>query len=82
MPAFSPTHKEEEIWHIVAFLRHLPEITKEEQQVLKARGSEEEHHHGEGAEAAGKPEGKGEVTPPAGGKPGHAHPPGTAPHKD
>ncbi len=27
MPAFGPTHPEEEIWKIVAFLRHLPELT-------------------------------------------------------
>jgi mono/diheme cytochrome c family protein len=82
MPAFSPTHKEEEIWHIVAFLRHLPEITKEEQQVLKAGRSEEEHHHGEGGETAGKPEGQEEQKPAGEGKPGHTHPPGTTPHKD
>src|ERR1700693_4736450 len=66
MPAFSPTHKEEEIWNIVAFVRHLPEITKEEQQILRA-GRAEEEHHGEAAEAGG---------------PGHTHAPGTAPHKD
>ena len=82
MPAFSPTHKEEEIWHIVAFLRHLPEITKEEQQVLRAGGSEEEHHHGEGGETAGKVEGQQEQNPTGEGKPGHTHPPGTTPHKD
>ena len=68
MPAFSPTHKQEEIWKIVAFVRHLPEITKEEQQLLKA-GHEEEEHHQETAEA-GQPETGGEEkpgpTPPAG----------------
>ena len=78
MPAFSPTHKEEEIWKILAFVRHLPEITKEEQQALKAGHEEEEHHH-EG-EGAGKP---AEESKPAGEeKPGHVHPPGTKPHKD
>lgn len=40
MPAFGPTHKEETIWKIVAFLRHLPEITKEEQKAL-ANGHED-----------------------------------------
>lgn len=44
MPAFSPTHKPEQIWQIVAFLRHLPEITADEQKALKAGGEEEEHH--------------------------------------
>src|SRR5512143_871196 len=36
MPAFKPTHKPEEIWKIVAFMRHLEEITSEEQKALKA----------------------------------------------
>lgn len=36
MPAFGPTHKDPEIWKIVAFLRHLPRITKDEQAALKA----------------------------------------------
>jgi len=35
MPAFGPTHKDAEIWKIVAFLRHLPQITKDEQAALK-----------------------------------------------
>jgi len=35
MPAFGPTHKEEEVWKIVAFLRHLPELTPEEEKQLK-----------------------------------------------
>jgi mono/diheme cytochrome c family protein len=46
MPAFSPTHKPEEIWHIVSFMRHLPELTAEEQKALKAGEKEaEEHRH-------------------------------------
>ncbi len=78
MPAFSPTHKEDEIWKIVAFVRHLPEITKEEQQTLKA-GQEGEEHHRE-AEETGKPEAGKE---PAGGEnPGQTPPPGTTPRKD
>lgn len=36
MPAFGPTHKDPEIWKIVAFLRHLPQVTKDEQAALKA----------------------------------------------
>ncbi len=35
MPAFGPTHKDEEVWKIVAFLRHLPELTQEEEKQLK-----------------------------------------------
>src|SRR5712692_9137251 len=79
MPAFSPTHKPDECWKVVAFLRHLPEITEEEKKILKAGTEESEHHHDAG-EAAGKP---GEEKPkPEEGKPAHQHPPGTKPHKD
>jgi len=80
MPAFSPTHKQDEIWQIVAFVRHLEEITPAEQQVLKA-GSEEEEHHREGEEPGAKPEGK-EKESAGEEKSGHTHPPGTKPHKD
>ena len=45
MPAFGPTHKEEEIWKIVAFLRHLPELSKEEEKALGAGGEHGEHEH-------------------------------------
>lgn len=47
MPAFSPTHKPDEIWKIVAFIRHLPELTNDEQTILKASGEEAERHHDE-----------------------------------
>lgn len=39
MPAFGPTHKDEEIWKIVAFLRHLPVLTPEEEKALAAAPS-------------------------------------------
>jgi mono/diheme cytochrome c family protein len=35
MPAFSPTHSEEELWKLVAALRRLPELTAEEEAALK-----------------------------------------------
>ncbi len=38
MPAFGPTHSDEEIWKIVAFVRRLPALSPEDQQELK-RGS-------------------------------------------
>ena len=41
MPAFGPTHKDEEIWKLVAFLRHLPSLTAEEQKALKEGGGPE-----------------------------------------
>jgi mono/diheme cytochrome c family protein len=43
MPAFGPTHKDPEIWKIVAFLRHLPQISKDEQAALKADSKGGEH---------------------------------------
>jgi mono/diheme cytochrome c family protein len=36
MPAFGATHKERQIWEIVAFLRHLPSITPDEEKALEA----------------------------------------------
>ncbi len=48
MPAFSPTHDEQEIWKIIAFVRHLPVLTAAEREQLNAgRESEESHHHAE-----------------------------------
>jgi mono/diheme cytochrome c family protein len=67
MPAFGPTHGENELWQIVAFLRHLPEITEEEKAQLKGAKEQAEHHH--------------EEAPPS-TKPEHTHPPGTPPHAD
>ena len=50
MPAFSPTHKPEEIWKIVSFVRHLPNLTDAEVAGLKAgRAAQEDHHHEEAA---------------------------------
>ena len=69
MPAFSPTHGENEIWQIVAFVRHLPEITDAEAGELQLQTELEEHHHEEAAQ-------------PGGAKPEHTHPPGTPPHED
>jgi mono/diheme cytochrome c family protein len=34
MPAFGPTHSEEEIWSIIAVIRHLPQLTEEERAFL------------------------------------------------
>jgi mono/diheme cytochrome c family protein len=46
MPAFGPTHTDEEIWHTVAFIRHLPDLTAQERDSLRAVTGEEAHHHG------------------------------------
>lgn len=45
MPAFGETHTDEEIWHIVAFVRHLPKITDAEKESLRPAASDMEHHH-------------------------------------
>lgn len=50
MPAFGATHKERQIWEIVAFLRHLPSITPEEEKALAAANREHEEHGEEGKE--------------------------------
>lgn len=46
MAAFGKTHDDKEIWHIVAFVRHLPDLTDAERQSLMAAGKEEGDHHG------------------------------------
>jgi mono/diheme cytochrome c family protein len=46
MPAFGPTHTDKEIWDIVAFVRHLPDLSVQEQDLLRAATDEEAHHHG------------------------------------
>ncbi len=76
MPAFAPSHKEQEIWEIVAFLRHLPELSSEEQKELKAATEEQkEHHHESAASASTSAEAES-------AKPAHTHPRGSKPHKD
>jgi mono/diheme cytochrome c family protein len=52
MPAFGPTHTDEEIWKIVAFLRHLPELSAEERDFLREGAEDEAHHHEEGSHEA------------------------------
>lgn len=71
MPAFSPTHKEEEIWKIVAFVRHLEELSPDEEKALHAATDEAEHHHA-GEEPAAAPMKPTPLT--------HTHAPGTPPH--
>ena len=61
MPAFGPTHKEEELWKIVSFLRHLPELSPEEEKTLKPAAEESEHHH---AEAGEEPAAEAKTKPP------------------
>jgi mono/diheme cytochrome c family protein len=38
MPAWGPSHSDERIWNMVAFLQRLPELSADEYQILTARG--------------------------------------------
>ena len=49
MPAFGPTHDEEELWSMVSFVRRLPGLHKNEYEVMikeAGRHKEEGHPHG------------------------------------
>jgi mono/diheme cytochrome c family protein len=54
MPAFGPTHTDEEIWKIVAFIRHLPNLSPQERDSLREATGEDEHHHGGETEVSPK----------------------------
>ena len=46
MPAWGPTHDDQRIWAMVAFLQKLPELTPEQYQILTARDeSNVSSHH-------------------------------------
>jgi len=50
MPAFGPTHKDEELWSIVAFLKRLPDLSPEEYKAMEKAAQEKQHEHGESHE--------------------------------
>lgn len=45
MPAFGPTHSDEEIWKILAFVKHLPELSEQERMQLKEAIAAGRHGH-------------------------------------
>jgi mono/diheme cytochrome c family protein len=45
MPAWGPTHDDERIWAMVAFLQRLPELTLEQYQILTAREAGDANQH-------------------------------------
>lgn len=49
MPAWGPTHSDEKLWSIVAFLKKYPELSADQYQAMGKRGGKppEEHHHEE-----------------------------------
>ena len=45
MPAFGPTHSDEELWDLVALLKHLPRMPRDEYRALVApRGPDDRGH--------------------------------------
>jgi mono/diheme cytochrome c family protein len=74
MPAFGVNHNDEEIRHIVAFVRHTPQLTDAERQALKT-GAGEEHHHdtqaGEEAHSHGAASPAASPAPAASASPHH-----------
>lgn len=45
MPAWGPTHDDQRIWAMVAFIQKLPSLTPEEYQILTTRAEVESNHH-------------------------------------
>lgn len=79
MPAFGPTHSDEELWAIVAAVRRLEDMSPAEYAATVAAAGEhqhdeDDHTHEAGAESAG-----GDAR--TGANDGHAHPPGTPAHE-
>lgn len=50
MPAFGPTHNEDQLWAMVAFVRRLPDMTESQFKELTASGENADHHGAEGSE--------------------------------
>ncbi len=44
MPAWGPTHSDERIWAMVAFIQRLPELDEDYYQIITARGNADDHH--------------------------------------
>lgn len=44
MPAWGPTHSDERIWNMVAFLQRLPTLSEDHYQILTSRGNATEAH--------------------------------------
>lgn len=55
MPAFGPTHDEDELWAMVAFVRKLPTMTPEEYEQLTGEADRPRHAENEDAHDHGGP---------------------------
>jgi mono/diheme cytochrome c family protein len=54
MPAFGPTHSEEDLWNVTAVLLTLPKLSREEYaRLVTESGGTHEHRHAPGASAHG-----------------------------
>ena len=84
MPAFGPTHDDQTIWNIAAFVDHLPQMSAEEYAAYPAGhgGAGHSHAGSAAAPASGSTEGAGSIEAASDTQAGHAHPEGTAPHQD
>lgn len=45
MPAYGPTHSDDDLWSIVAFLNKLPEMSKEEYKTMGENAEDMKHDH-------------------------------------
>ena len=68
MPAFGPTHADEDLWAMVAFVRALPGMSADEYSTLRQEAGS--HSHEGGGHSGAEPEGDLE---PAAGEEGHHH---------
>jgi mono/diheme cytochrome c family protein len=50
MPSFARGHSEEDLWGITAFVRKLPDMSKEEYERLTAEDGSDHHHDGGGSD--------------------------------
>ena len=73
MPAWAPTHDDNELWSIVAFLRHLPAITPDQyRNMADAVAAAGDHHHAPD-NPAGSRAAEPLRAPPGEGVPQHSH---------
>lgn len=64
MPAFAPTHSDDDIWKIVAAVRSLDHLSADQLAILKQSEAEEHEHAAAEKPAQAAPAGEGQTTPP------------------
>lgn len=48
MPAWGPTHSDDKIWAMVAFVKTLPDLTPTQYKSMQQQAAVEDHHHSDG----------------------------------